>query len=59
MAYARTLPQIWLSLTADSKDPGIELMNNTQNKARRFVYFYFNRNEPEKIRQVAPAHVQY
>ena len=26
---------------------------------RRFLYFYFNRNEPEKIRQVVPAHVQY
>ena len=26
---------------------------------RRFIYFYFNRNEPEKIREVVPAHVQY
>ena len=26
---------------------------------KRFVYFYFNRNEPEKIRQVVPAHVAY
>jgi uncharacterized protein YciI len=26
---------------------------------KRFVYFYFNRNEPEKIRQVVPAHVGY
>jgi uncharacterized protein YciI len=34
-------------------------MNNTQNNEKRFVYFYFNRNEPEKIRQVVPAHVQY
>jgi uncharacterized protein YciI len=25
---------------------------------RRFIYFYFNRNEPEKIREVVPAHVQ-
>lgn len=30
---------------------------NTNN--RRFIYFYFNRNEPEKIREVIPAHVQY
>ena len=34
-------------------------MNNTQNNNRRFVYFYFNRNAPEKIRQVVPAHVEY
>lgn len=34
-------------------------MDNTQNSHRRFVYFYFNRNEPEKIRQVVPAHVKY
>jgi len=34
-------------------------MNNTQNEEKRFVYFYFNRNEPEKIRQVVPAHVEY
>jgi uncharacterized protein YciI len=26
---------------------------------KRFVYFYFNQNEPEKIRQVVPAHVGY
>ncbi|HET9909808.1 MAG TPA: YciI family protein, partial [Anaerolineales bacterium] len=25
----------------------------------RFIYFYFNRNEPEKIHQVVPAHVEY
>ena len=35
------------------------MMNNPQNHDRRFVFFYFNRNEPEKIRQVVPAHVQY
>ena len=34
-------------------------MNKIQNNNPRFVYFYFNRNEPEKIRQVVPAHVQY
>ena len=34
-------------------------MNSTQNSEKRFVYFYFNRNEPEKIRQVVPAHVGY
>jgi uncharacterized protein YciI len=30
---------------------------NTNN--RRFIYFYFHRTEPEKIREVVPAHVQY
>jgi uncharacterized protein YciI len=35
------------------------MMDNTQNHDKRFIYFYFNRNEPEKIRQVVPAHVQY
>lgn len=34
-------------------------MINTQNNDKRFVYFYLNRNEPEKIRQVVLAHVQY
>jgi uncharacterized protein YciI len=26
---------------------------------RRFVYFYFNRNMPDKIGQVVPAHVKH
>lgn len=34
-------------------------MENSQSKDRRFLYYYFNRNEPEKIRAVVPAHVQY
>jgi uncharacterized protein YciI len=34
-------------------------MNDTQNNERRFVYFYFNRNEPKKVRQVVSAHIQY
>jgi len=34
-------------------------MDTTQNNDRRFLYFYFNRNEPEKLRQVVPVHVQY
>jgi len=34
-------------------------MKDNLINGRRFVYFYFNRNEPEKIRQVVPAHVQY
>ena len=34
-------------------------MNEIQNNNRRFVYFYFNRNAPEKIRQVVPAHIKY
>ena len=35
------------------------MMDNSQNNAHRYLYFYFNRNEPEKIRQVVPAHIQY
>lgn len=34
-------------------------MDDMQTKDNRFVYFYFNRNDPEKIRQIVPAHVQY
>ena len=34
-------------------------MDNDQDSNRRFIYFYFNRNEPERIGQVVPAHVQY
>ncbi len=34
-------------------------MNDAQNGGRRIIYFYFNRNEPEKIRQVVSAHVGY
>lgn len=34
-------------------------MKNDQNSDKRFVYFYFNRNEPEKIGQVVPSHVEY
>jgi uncharacterized protein YciI len=34
-------------------------MDINPNHHLRFVYFYFNRNQPEKIREVAPAHVQY
>ena len=34
-------------------------MGNSPINTRCFVYFYFNRNEPEKIRQVVPAHVGY
>jgi len=30
-----------------------------RSNEKRFVYFYFNRNEPEKIREVVPEHVQY
>lgn len=37
----------------------MKIMNDTQNNDKRFVYFYFNRNETEKIRQVVPAHVRY
>ena len=34
-------------------------MDIQPNHNRRFIFFYFNRNEPEKIREVVPAHVQY
>jgi uncharacterized protein YciI len=34
-------------------------MNHTPRNDKRFVYLYFNRNEPEKIGRVVPAHVQY
>ena len=34
-------------------------MDSTQANNRRFIYFYCNRAEPERIRQVVPAHVQY
>ena len=34
-------------------------MDNSQSDDRHFLYFYFNRYEPEKLRQVVPAHVQY
>ena len=34
-------------------------MDAAPNKDRRFLHFYFNRYEPEKLRQVVPAHVQY
>jgi uncharacterized protein YciI len=34
-------------------------MDHSQNNKRRFLYFYFNRNEPEKIRQIVPAHVEF
>ena len=32
---------------------------DTNSNCRQFIYFYFNRNEPDKIREVVPAHVQY
>jgi uncharacterized protein YciI len=34
-------------------------MDISQNKNQHFIFFYFNRNEPEKIRQVVAAHVGY
>jgi uncharacterized protein YciI len=34
-------------------------MTTQGNQARRFVYFYFNRDNPEKIRQAVPAHKEY
>lgn len=34
-------------------------MDNSQKNGLRFLYFYFNRNEPGKIKRVVPAHVQY
>lgn len=34
-------------------------MQDRRMNGKHFVYFYFNRFDPEKIRQVVPAHVQY
>ena len=34
-------------------------MPDSHNNSRRFIYFCFNRNEPDRIRQVVPEHVQY
>lgn len=34
-------------------------MDANSKNDRQFIYFYFNRNEPEKIGQVVPIHVQY
>ena len=34
-------------------------MKTAQDNQKRFIYFYFNRYEPEKIREVVPEHVQY
>lgn len=33
--------------------------HTNRSKQKRFVYFYFNHNEPEKIHEVVPEHVQY
>ena len=34
-------------------------MGINPNNNGRFIYFYFNRNEPQRIREVVVAHVQY
>ena len=34
-------------------------MNNPPINDRRFLYLYFNRNKPERIRQIVPAHARY
>jgi uncharacterized protein YciI len=34
-------------------------MDNLQKDEKRFLYFYFNRKQPEKIQKVVPAHVGY
>jgi uncharacterized protein YciI len=34
-------------------------MNALRNKNKRFVFFYFNHIQPDRIRQVVPAHVEY
>jgi uncharacterized protein YciI len=34
-------------------------MKDSQIKVKRFVYFYFNRDVPERLRQIVPAHVRY
>jgi uncharacterized protein YciI len=43
----------------DPNEMGIQNMDNTEIDGKRFVYFYFNRLDPEKIRRVVPAHVDY
>jgi uncharacterized protein YciI len=34
-------------------------MDLNPSNSRRFIYVYFNRNEPQKIQEVVAAHVQY
>jgi uncharacterized protein YciI len=34
-------------------------MDNPRKHNQRFVYFYFNRSEPEQVRHSVPSHVQY
>jgi uncharacterized protein YciI len=34
-------------------------MDHSQNNDKHFVYFYINRDEPDRLRQVVPTHVQY
>jgi len=37
----------------------VKVNTHSQDSANLFVYFYFNRNDPEKIRQIVPAHIKY
>jgi len=37
----------------------MNISTDAQSYGKRYVYFYFNRNEPEKIEQVVPMHVRY
>lgn len=41
------------------KYPTVEQISHSQNIDKHFIYFYFNRNNPEKIRQVVTAHINY
>jgi uncharacterized protein YciI len=34
-------------------------MNPSPSNGKRLVYFYFNRDEPERVRHAVPAHVDY
>lgn len=34
-------------------------MDDTQTNEKRFIYFYFNRFDPDKIKRVVPTHVEY
>lgn len=34
-------------------------MTGSRNTQHRFVYFYVNRDDPEKLRQTVPTHVRY
>ena len=34
-------------------------MKTRPTNGKRFIFFYVNRNEPDKIKRVVPAHIDY